>query len=147
MHWKWFCQIFCKLLQFVYYFVLHIMIISPNDIFLYYIYFYISILHIRPPSPLVHNLTHLLWPLFLHTYFVYIHPLPRLVNFYSDSSFCHSQFLGFFHFYFSLRLNFAKPISKNIYGFYLKLKAGLHFFIHKDKWQCNSFFCTKKEKF
>ena len=25
-------------------------------------------------------------------------------------------------------------------------KAGLHFHIHNNKWQCNSFFCTKKKK-
>ena len=38
--------------------------------------------------------------------------LPLLINFYSDSSFRHSQFLGYFHFYLPLRLNFTKPISK-----------------------------------
>ena len=31
------------------------------------------------------------------------------------------------------------------YGFYLSLKPGLHFFLHNNKWQCNSFFCIKKE--
>ena len=38
----------------------------------------------------------------MRTYFLYIHPPPPLINFYSDSSFRHSQFLGYFHFY-SLR--------------------------------------------
>ena len=40
----------------------------------------------------------------------------------------------------------------NVFGlsfilFYLYLKAGLQFSIHNNKWQCNSFFCTKKETF
>ena len=42
---------------------------------------------------------------------------PFLINFYSDSSFRHSQFLSYFHFYFSLRLNLTKPISKRFLWF------------------------------
>ena len=37
--------------------------------------------------------------------------------------------------------------QKDFYGFYLELKTGLHFSIHNNKCQCNSFFCTKREKF
>ena len=44
-------------------------------------------------------------------------PPPLLINFYPDSSFRHSQFLGYFHFYLSLRLNFTKPISKRFLWF------------------------------
>ena len=76
-----------------------------------------KIAKITPPSPLLCHHTHLAWPLFMHTYFLYIHPLPLLINFYSDSSFCHSQFLGYFRFYLSLRLNFTKPISKRFLWF------------------------------
>ena len=63
-----------------------------------------------PPPPLP----------FMSTYFLYIHsssPIPLPINFYSVSSFCHSQFLGYFHFYLSLRLNFTKPISKRFLWF------------------------------
>ena len=63
-----------------------------------------------------------------------------LINFYSDSSFRHPQILGYFHFYLCLRLNFTKPTSK-------RFQSSLHFSIHNNKWQCNSFFCTKKGKF
>ena len=35
-------------------------------------------------------------------------------------------------------------IKKIIYS---QLKAGLHFSIHNNKWQCNNYFCTTKEKF
>ena len=36
----------------------------------------------------------------MRTYFLYIHPhLPLLINFYSESSFRHSQFISYFHFY------------------------------------------------
>ena len=71
----------------------------------------------RPPSPLLCHRTHLAWPLFMHTYFLYIHSLSLLINFYSDSSFCHSQFPGYFSFYVSLRLHFTKPISKRFLWF------------------------------
>ena len=37
--------------------------------------------------------------------------------------------------------------QKDFYGFYLWLKTDLLFSKHNNKWQCNSFFCTKKEKF
>ena len=69
------------------------------------------------PSPLLCHHTHLAWPLFMHTYFLYNHPLPLLINFYSDSSFCLSQFLCYFRFYLFLRLNFTKPISKRFLWF------------------------------
>ena len=45
----------------------------------------------------------------LRTYFLYIHT-PLLINFYSDSSFRHSQFLGYFHIYLALRFNQFKKI-------------------------------------
>ena len=67
---------------------------------------------IWPLFPLVRNRTHMAWHIFMHMYFLYIHPPPLLMNFYSDSRFRHSQFLGYFHFYLSLRLNFTKPTSK-----------------------------------
>ena len=75
-----------------------------------------KIVKIRAPSPLVRNRTHLAWPLFICTYFLYIHPPPLLINFYSDSSFRHSQFLAIFIFT-CLRLNFVKPISKRFLWF------------------------------
>ena len=54
----------------------------------------------------------------LYAYVLSIYSPPRLlINFYSDSSFRHSQFLGYFHFYLSLRLNFTKPISKKFIWF------------------------------
>ena len=54
-----------------------------------------------------------LTPLYAYvlTYFLYIHPLLQ-INIYSDSSFRQSQFLGYCHFYLSLRLSFTKPILK-----------------------------------
>ena len=78
-----------------------------------------------PTFPLVPSPTHFgLTPLpplppphFVRTYFLYIPPL--LINFYSDSNFRHSQFLGNNHFYLSLRLNFTKPIPKRFLFFYL----------------------------
>ena len=51
-----------------------------------------KIAKIRPPSPLVHDLTHLLWHLFLHTYFLYIHPLPHLINFIQIQNFATHNF-------------------------------------------------------
>ena len=69
-----------------------------------------------PPSPLYTIVCIWLDTPFMHTCFLYIHtftdPASLLINFYSDLSFCHSQYLGYFHFCFSLRLNFTKPISK-----------------------------------
>ena len=53
----------------------------------------------------------------MHTYFLYIHSLSLLIDFYSDSSFCYSQFLGYFSFYLSLTLHFTKPISKRFLWF------------------------------
>ena len=34
----------------------------------------------------------------------------------------------------------------DLYDFYPWLKVSLHFSRHNDKWQCNSFFCTKKKQ-
>ena len=41
-------------------------------------------------------------PLYVRTFYIFTPPL--LINFYSDSSFRHSQFLGYFHFYQSLEV-------------------------------------------
>ena len=62
----------------------------------------------NPPPPLY--VIERIWldpPLRIHTFYIFT---PLLINFYSDSSFHHSKFLGFFLFYF-LRLsrNVTKP--------------------------------------
>ena len=44
-------------------------------------------------------------------------PPPVLLDFYSDSSFRHSQFLGYFQFYLFLGLIFTKPILKRFLWF------------------------------
>ena len=47
-----------------------------------------------PPPPRLYEIVRIsLDPPFMHTYFLYIHPLQ--INFYSDSSFCHSKLLGY----------------------------------------------------
>ena len=57
-------------------------------------------------------------PLCVCTFYIFtpLFPSPPsptlLINSYSDSSFRHSQFLGYFHFYLFLRLNFTKPQSQ-----------------------------------
>ena len=48
-------------------------------------------------------------PLCVRTFYIFT-PFP-LINFYSDSSLHHSQFLGYFHFYLSLSLNFTFHFS------------------------------------
>ena len=101
-----------------------------------------KIAKIRPPFHL-HTIAHILLDpsLCIHTF--YIFTLPLQINFYSDSNFRHSKFLDNFHFYLSLRLNFTKPISIRYLWFLFRVR--LHFSIHNNKWQCNSFFCTKKK--
>ena len=53
----------------------------------------------------------------LYAYVLSIYSPPLLTNFYLDSSFRHSQFLGYFHFCLYLRLNFTKPIWKRFLWF------------------------------
>ena len=66
-----------------------------------------------PLPPHLYAIVHIrLDPLYAYILSIYSHPL--LINFYSDSSFRHSQFPGYFRFYLSLRLNFTKLISKKI---------------------------------
>ena len=48
-------------------------------------------------------------PLCVRTFYIFT-PFP-LINFYSDSRLHHSQFLGYFHFYLSLSLNFTFHFS------------------------------------
>ena len=56
-------------------------------------------------------------PLCVRTFYLVTPPL--LIKFYSHSSFRHSQFLDYFHFYLSLRLIFTKPIFKKFLWFLL----------------------------
>ena len=72
--------------------------------------------------------------------------LAILINFHSDSSFRHSQFLGYFHFYLSLRLNFTKLISKR-FLWPLFIAWPVYTFVYTIIWQWNSSFFTIKEKF
>ena len=53
----------------------------------------------------------------LYAYILSIYSPPLLISFYSDSGFRHSQFLGYFRFYLSLRLNSTKLISKRFLWF------------------------------
>ena len=61
-----------------------------------------------PPPPPVCNRTHLAWPPFMRTYYLFT---------LSPFRFRHSQFLGYFHFYLYLRLNFTKSVSKRFLWF------------------------------
>ena len=77
-----------------------------------------KIAKIRPPVPPCTS-SYAIGLTTLHAYVLSIYSTtpPLLINFYSDSSICHSQFLGHFHFYWSLSLNFTKPISKRFLWF------------------------------
>ena len=55
----------------------------------------------------------------LYAYVLSVYSSPLLINFYSDSSFRHSQFPGHFHFCLSLRLNSLNQYQKDFYGFCL----------------------------
>ena len=70
---------------------------------------------LEPLPPYTQSYAFSLTPLYAHVLSMYSCPL--LINFYSDSSFRHSQFLGYFHFCSSMRLNFTKPISKRVLWF------------------------------
>ena len=74
-----------------------------------------KIAKISPPPPL-YAMVHIWFDPSLFVLTVYTPP-PLLINFCSDSSFLHSQFQGYIHFYLSLRLNFTKPISKSFLWF------------------------------
>ena len=83
----------------------------------------------------------------LYAYVLSIYSPPRLlIHFYSDPSFRHSQFLGYFHFYLSLRLNFTKPISKKFISFLCTIINGnvIASFTKKGKVLR---FCGSKKKF
>ena len=107
-----------------------------------------KIAKIRSSSPLLCHRTHLAWPLFMHTYFLYIHSLSLLIDFYSDSSFCYSQFLGYFSFYLSLTLHFTKPISKRFLCFsFYSLRPAYTFQYTIINSIVIASFVQKKEKF
>ena len=55
----------------------------------------------------------------LYAYVLSIYSPSLLTNFYSDSSFLHAQFLGYFHFCLYLRLISLNQFEKDFYGFCL----------------------------